>query len=560
VGDDRDLPARHPRAGRARARPGDRAAACRARQRRLEALQGKGGTPLRGTANVTLRGTTAIVPVAGPLFRYANLFTDMSGATSLEQLAADFTTAADSPQVARVLLAIDSPGGQVNGIAEFATLVRDAQARKPVIAYVSDTAASGAYWIASAAGTIHVAPTALLGSIGVVMSAPAGKDQTRIEIVSSQSPNKRPDITTDAGRAQVQTLVDRLGQEFIATVAANRRTTEAKVLSDFGQGGVLVGADAVAAGMADQVTTLERLLAGPADAGRSGSSSLAASAAAVVVNLQENPTMSDTAPKPAGGAPVYTTIAELQAAFPDLCAALAAEAATTAGPAERTRVLGMQAHGRALPGHDALVEAAIDDGRTTPDQLAGRLVTAAGEKGQKVLATLRADGAEGPKPAPSAATPAAAADPAKPVANTPEAWAAEYKASAALQAEFPAEQDYVALRRPRPAAGPRPRRRPVTRPSPSVRRPLHDHPCRQQAPRLRAGQPQRLPGDRGRHHLRGRRRRPRAGHRPRPAARRGRPLRRLRRGQDRQRGRRRRGGQRPRHRERARSSSRSPAR
>jgi hypothetical protein len=278
------------------------------------------------------------------------------------------------------------------------------------------------------------------------MSAPAVKDQTRIEIVSSQSPNKRPDVTTDAGRAQVQTLVDRLGQEFVATVAANRRTTEAKVLTDFGQGGVLVGADAVAAGMADQVTTLERLLAGPADAGRSGASSLAASAASSV-NLQENPTMSAAAPTPAGGAPVYTTIAELQAAFPDLCAALAAEAATTAGAAERTRVLGLQAHGRALPGHDALVAAAIDDGRTTPDQLAGRLVTAAGEKGQKVLATLRADGAEGPKPAPSAATPAAAVDPAKPVANTPEAWAAEYKASAALQAEFPTEQDYVSLRR-----------------------------------------------------------------------------------------------------------------
>jgi ClpP class serine protease len=109
-------------------------------RQRLEALQGKGGTPLRGTANVTLRGTTAIVPVAGPLFRYANLFTDMSGATSLEQLAADFTAAVDSPQVTRVLLALDSPGGQVNGIAEFATLVRDAQARKPVIAYVSDAA------------------------------------------------------------------------------------------------------------------------------------------------------------------------------------------------------------------------------------------------------------------------------------------------------------------------------------------------------------------------------------------------------------------------------------
>ncbi len=414
------------------------------RQQRLEALQGKPGTPLRGTADVTLRGTTAIVPVTGPLFRYANVFTDISGATSLEQLAADFTAAVDSPQVQRVLLAIDSPGGQVNGIAEFAALVRDAQARKPVIAYVSDKAASGAYWIAAAAGSIHVAPTAMLGSIGVVMNASIGKDPNSIEIVSSQSPNKRPDLTTDAGRAQAQAQVDRLAEEFVSAIAAYRGVTAAKVLADFGQGGVLVGTDAVAAGMADRVTTLERLLAGPADAGRSGSPSLAASAAPPA-KPQETTTMSDTAPNPAGGAPVITTIAQLQAAYPDLCAALAAQSSTTAASAERTRVLGIQAHGKAMPGHEALVAAAIEDGTTTPDQLAGRLVTAAGTKGTTVLVALKSDGAEGPKPAPSAATPPAGADPAKPVANTPEAWSAAYKASTALQAEFPTEQDYVAL-------------------------------------------------------------------------------------------------------------------
>lgn len=412
---------------------------------RLDGLQGKAGTPLRGTASVTLRGDTAIVPVSGPIFPYANLFTAMSGATSLEQLAADFTMAIDSPQVSRVLLAIDSPGGQTNGIAEFATLVRDAQAKKPVLAYVADQAQSAAYWIAAAAGKIYVAPTAQLGSIGVVGSVkPKDPNDKTVEIVSSQSPDKRPDVTTDAGRAQVQALVDRLAQEFVASVAANRGVTEAKVLADFGQGASLVGADAVAAGMADQVTTLERLLTGPAAAGRTGSVPTVTAAAVVP---QERPSMSATAPTPAA-APVVTTITTidaLRAAYPDLVTAIEAQSATTAATAERTRVLGIQAHGASIKGHDKLVADAIADGKSTPDQVAGRLVAAEGAKGTAVLAALETDGTKGPTPAPSAAAPPA--NPPKSAATNPEAWAAEYKASAALQAEFPTEQDYVALRK-----------------------------------------------------------------------------------------------------------------
>ena len=48
---------------------------------RFEALNGRQGRAVANTRGVTMRGDTAIVPVTGPIFRYANLFTEISGAT-----------------------------------------------------------------------------------------------------------------------------------------------------------------------------------------------------------------------------------------------------------------------------------------------------------------------------------------------------------------------------------------------------------------------------------------------------------------------------------------------
>ncbi|MCP4320014.1 MAG: S49 family peptidase, partial [Hyphomicrobiales bacterium] len=188
-----------------------------------------------------------------------NLFSAISGGTSVQALATDFGTAMDDVSVECIVLDIDSPGGTVTGIAEFAELIKSAE--KPVVAYVSGTGASAAYWIASAADAVIVNATAAVGSIGVVATIATDKPKDQVEIVSSQSPRKRPDMETDEGTAQVQNHVDRLAEIFIETVAANRGVTAETVATDFGAGGLLIGADAVAAGMAEGVSTLEKLLA-----------------------------------------------------------------------------------------------------------------------------------------------------------------------------------------------------------------------------------------------------------------------------------------------------------
>lgn len=112
----------------------------------------------------------------------------------------------------------------------------DARGTKPVIAYASGDAASGAYWIASATDEIVVSETSALGSIGVVgiYRGKTTKEFTEtVEIVSSQSPHKRLDPMSDDGRAKLQTRIDAMADVFVSTIARNRSVTPDHVLEHY---------------------------------------------------------------------------------------------------------------------------------------------------------------------------------------------------------------------------------------------------------------------------------------------------------------------------------------
>lgn len=230
-------------------------------QPELSAVEAQLGRKLEYARSVTERGGVATIPIDGPIFRKANLFTSMSGATSIEILAKDFTTALHNPQVRAILLAIDSPGGEVTGVHEFADMVHAARGVKPVVAYVEGLGASAAYWIASACDSIICDPTAMLGSIGVIAALDNSSDPNQITFVSAKSPNKHPDMATDAGRVQIQALIDATAEVFISDVARNRGVTAEAVVERFGAGGLKVGADAVSAGLADKLGSYEQALA-----------------------------------------------------------------------------------------------------------------------------------------------------------------------------------------------------------------------------------------------------------------------------------------------------------
>lgn len=221
---------------------------------------------LEGTRRVSQAGNVAIVPVIGPIFPRSNLFTCFSGGTTLQSLSYDFNVALESHQIDSIIMNIDSPGGEVTGIAEFAEMMFQGRNRKKVISYIYGWGASAGYWIASAGGEVVINQTAEAGSIGVVAGFTSTKEQDKmegikkIEIISSQSPNKRPDPETKTGKSQIQVIVDNLADVFISAVAKNRGVKPEAVAENFGQGKMFVGQDAVDHGLADRLGSLEALI------------------------------------------------------------------------------------------------------------------------------------------------------------------------------------------------------------------------------------------------------------------------------------------------------------
>lgn len=225
-----------------------------------EAVAGQLGKEMKNTNAVSFRDGVAVIRVSGPLFRYSNLLTRICGATSYELFAQDFNKALKDPSVQAILLDIDSPGGEVNGCSEVADMIYKAHGTKPIIAYASGSCCSGAYWIASACDKILAADMAILGSIGVVSIFEKNDENKTIEIVSSQSPNKRPNVETEEGKAKIQEHIDALADIFINKVALYRGITPQEVVKNFGGGDVVVGQKAISIGLADGLSSFEAII------------------------------------------------------------------------------------------------------------------------------------------------------------------------------------------------------------------------------------------------------------------------------------------------------------
>jgi ClpP class serine protease len=236
-------------------------------KRDFDLMAGPGAQRLPGAQRAYMIDGVAVIPVTGPIFPRANMMTEQSGATSIAMLQNDFRAALTNAEVGAIMLVVDSPGGQVSGISAFADMVASGAKLKPTIAHVSGSAASAAYWIASATGEMTMERTAIVGSIGVVAAVPKQVEPdsdgyVAIEIVSSNAPNKRPDPTTEDGAGEIRSTLDAIESTFIADVARGRKTTADNVIANFGGGGVKVGNAAVKAGMADKVQSYDATLNG----------------------------------------------------------------------------------------------------------------------------------------------------------------------------------------------------------------------------------------------------------------------------------------------------------
>ena len=174
---------------------------------------------------------------------------------------------AEDDSVKGVVLRIDSPGGSAYASEEIRHEVEKLAAKKPVIASMGSTAASGAYWIACAADKIFAQQNTITGSIGVFAVKFSGKTLANnfgitfdgvktspmADIDTLTRPLSGPEI------AVLQKSVDSMYDKFIKTVAKGRKLPESEVLK-LAEGRIYLAGDASETKLFDEIGGLSAAL------------------------------------------------------------------------------------------------------------------------------------------------------------------------------------------------------------------------------------------------------------------------------------------------------------
>ena len=210
----------------------------------------------------------AILPIEGVLAKRMNLFTEISGGTSMQLIERDFKAAMEDPQVKSILFVIDSPGGTVDGTEELGNVIYRNRGRKRITAYADSLMGSAAYWIGSAADEIVMSGnTTQVGSIGVVAThldiskaeEKAGFKRTEIVAGKYKRIASQHEPLSDEGRATIQDIVDHVYSIFVRDVARNRGVSEARTLN-MADGRIFLGQKAIDIGLADEMRDLGSLV------------------------------------------------------------------------------------------------------------------------------------------------------------------------------------------------------------------------------------------------------------------------------------------------------------
>ena len=174
--------------------------------------------------------------------------------------------AAEDDDVKAVVLRMNSPGGDAFLSEQLWHAVKQLRSKKPVVVSMGDYAASGGYYISSAANRIVAQPNTLTGSIGIFGLFPnfselVQKVGVNVEVVKT---NDFADLTismpykplTNEQRALIQRHVERGYDIFLSRVAEGRHMTKAQVDS-VGQGRVWLGRKAQTLGLVDKLGGLD---------------------------------------------------------------------------------------------------------------------------------------------------------------------------------------------------------------------------------------------------------------------------------------------------------------
>ena len=239
--------------------------------------------------------TIAVVPVEGTIAPAVNTVGGVQPTTTPEGLADALRQAGQDTSVVAVVLEINSPGGGVTASDEMHQSILDFKENtgKPVVVSMGDTAASGGYYIATAADHIVANETTLTGSLGVIIplnnyAEAANKYGIKQVVIKS---GKYKDMgsafreMTPDEREIYQSIVNQDYSEFVDVISEGREIPEERV-REIADGRIYSGIQARGLGLVDSFGNLDEA---SATAGR-----LAGAKDTTVIRYVQEPTLTET--------------------------------------------------------------------------------------------------------------------------------------------------------------------------------------------------------------------------------------------------------------------------
>lgn len=215
-------------------------------------------------------GDVAVINIAGPLSNSNSQWAKYFGVATYPDIREAIAYAAQQPEVKGILLAINSPGGAVNGLEDTSNLIAQVnKSIKPVYTHSDGMMASGGYWLGVNGRKVYATSTAEVGSVGVVMTHMERSEQLKqdgigVTVIRSgkyKMLGNPYEKLSDLAKAELQSMSDDIYDIFVGHVAEQRGVTATVADQKMAQGRVFLGKRGVEVGLLDGVKNFEETLA-----------------------------------------------------------------------------------------------------------------------------------------------------------------------------------------------------------------------------------------------------------------------------------------------------------
>jgi signal peptide peptidase SppA len=214
-------------------------------------------------------GSVAAVNIRGKLIAESNWLTRMFGMTGYDEVKNAVSAAAMEPGIDNIILDINSPGGDVNGLSEAATVIRAIDDDvTPVTAFTSGSMHSAAMWLGSAARKRHATEMASVGSVGVIAVHEEIVEKLKMEgrKVTVFTAGKYKGIgnpyekLSTEDKAYFQSKVEAARGFFISALAENLGLSAEYVRDTIATGQDFFARDAIAVGLVDSINSFQEVV------------------------------------------------------------------------------------------------------------------------------------------------------------------------------------------------------------------------------------------------------------------------------------------------------------